>query len=75
MKMHYFDDDIAPASDIWLSMAKGQGYVPSTCLLSGAMVMAEVNAGRDACAGCNGPREKCHGRRKSSSTPRQETPR
>ncbi len=60
--LHYFDLDTAPESDMWLSMAKDQGYVPRTCLLSGRIVMAETNAGRDACAGCRGPREKCHGR-------------
>lgn len=62
MKIHYFDQDIADADDLLLQMAKGQGYVPATCLLGGRVVMAEVNCGRDACAGCEGPREKCHGR-------------
>ena len=59
---HYFDQEKADPSDTQLAMAKGQGYVPQTCLLGGMTVMAEVTAGRDPCAGCNGPREKCHGR-------------
>lgn len=62
MKMHYFDQDSADPSDMMLAMAIGQGYVPKTCLLGGIVVMDEVNAGRDPCAGCNGPREKCKGR-------------
>lgn len=34
MKPHYFDQPIADLDDIPLQMAKGQGYVPSTCLLA-----------------------------------------
>ena len=30
--------------------------------LGGMTVMAEVQAGRDPCAGCTGPRDKCKGR-------------
>lgn len=67
MKPHYFDDPTGAAADIWLSMAKGQGYVPKGCLLGGQVVMGETNAGRDACAGCNGPRDKC-GRRPKRDT-------
>jgi len=59
---HYFDLDAAPARDMALGMAKMQGYVPQTCLLGGVVVMHEVSAGRDPCAGCAGPRDKCHGR-------------
>lgn len=65
MKPHYFEQDEADKDDILLAMAKGQGYVPKTCLLGGTVVMAETSAGRSACAGCNGPREKCHGKPKS----------
>lgn len=62
MKPHYFGDP-APDPDDWqLDMAKGQGYVPSGCLLGGAIAMGEVNAGRDPCAGCAGPRARCGGR-------------
>ena len=64
MKLHYFDQDKADESDIQLKMAIGQGYVPSTCLLSGAVVMSEILRAADPCDGCNGPREKCHGRQK-----------
>lgn len=62
MIFHYFDQDKADVNDIRLQMAIHQGYVPSTCLLSGLIVMDEVFNQRDPCAGCNGPREKCHGR-------------
>lgn len=61
-KLHYFSQDIADFDDWQLGMAKQQGYVPQTCLLGGIVVMSEVNAGRDPCPGCAGPREKCHGR-------------
>jgi hypothetical protein len=71
MKLHYFEQAEADSDDIMLSMAKGQGYVPRTCLLGGMIVMGETRAGRDACAGCEGPREKCHGRPKLS--PPQES--
>lgn len=64
MKPHYFEQDKPDADDMWLDMAKGQGYVPKTCLLGGQVVMSEVSASRDPCAGCNGPREKCGGRPK-----------
>jgi hypothetical protein len=63
MKLHYFDQDAADQGDIMLGMATMQGYVPKTCLLAGVVVMSEINAGRDPCAGCAGPREKCHGRK------------
>lgn len=63
MAYHYFDKpEGEPITDLLLQMGKDQGYVPKTCLLGGIVVMAEVNAGKDPCAGCNGPREKCHGR-------------
>jgi hypothetical protein len=64
MKPHYFEQASADSDDIRLGMAKLQGYVPKTCLLGGAVVMGEVFAGRDACAGCEGPRIKCAGRPK-----------
>lgn len=65
MKFHYFDQEKAGTNDIQLKMAIYQGYVPKTCLLLGLLVMSEVFAGKDPCAGCNGPREKCYGRPKS----------
>jgi hypothetical protein len=64
VKLHYFEQERADEDDFLLDMAKGQGYVPSGCLLGGAVVMSETNAGRNACAECNGPREKCGGRPK-----------
>lgn len=62
MKPHYFYDSEADRDDVLLGMAKMQGYVPQSCLLGGAVVMSEMNAGKDPCAGCNGPRDKCKGR-------------
>jgi len=61
-KFHYFDHGEADPGDMLLGMAKMQGYVPQMCLLGGATAMNEVQGNRDLCAGCNGPREKCHGR-------------
>jgi len=62
MKPHYFDQETADDDDMLLNMAKGQGYVPQTCLLSGVLVMGIINDGKDPCIGCNCPREKCKGR-------------
>jgi len=61
MKPHYFNDDKPDADDILLAMAKGQGYVPKTCLLGGETVMLEVNNGNNPCDGCQGPRDRCGG--------------
>lgn len=64
MKPHYFEQEAADADDMMLGMAKMQGYVPQGCLLGGMVVMAETQEGRNACWGCNGPREKCGGKPK-----------
>lgn len=64
MKPHYFDQEAADSDDHQLGMAKMQGYVPKKCLLGGAVVMGEINAGRNPCWGCEGPREKCGGKPK-----------
>ena len=48
--------------DMMRDMAIGQGYVPSTCTLMGLVVMAETQAGRDPCGGCNLDRVECKGR-------------
>ena len=61
-KAHYFSQDAADTDDMMLQMSIGQGYVPATCLLGGAIVFGLVNQGKDPCAGCYGPREKCRGR-------------
>lgn len=61
MKPHYFEQTEADKDDLALSLAKGQGYVPSRCLLGGHVVMGLVNAGKKPCAGCKGPRDKCGG--------------
>lgn len=62
MKLHYFQQDEADEDDHKLNMSKMQGYVPDTCLLGGITVWFEVTAGRDPCAGCAGPRDRCRGR-------------
>ena len=67
MKLHYFDQDKADDSDLMLKMAIGQGYVPSSCLLSGQVVMNEMNKSNDPCAGCNCIRSKCKGRPKTNT--------
>lgn len=38
MKTHYFNQETPDEDDIFLKMAKGQGYVPQTCLLSGQLL-------------------------------------
>ncbi len=65
MKPHYFDQEKPDADDMSLLMATHQGYVPTGCLLGGIVVMAEINAGRDPCGGCSGPRERCGGRKEA----------
>ena len=62
MKLNYFNQNKADKNDMILEMAIMQGYVPKTCLLNGAIVMSEITCSRDPCAGCNCPRDKCHGR-------------
>lgn len=62
MKFHYFGQNEADEDDVMLKMAKGQGYVPGTCLLGGIVVMEEVKNGRDPCSGCNCDRGVCLGR-------------
>ncbi len=64
MKIHYFEQQEADFNDLQLMMAKGQGYVPQTCLLGGLTVFCEIAEGRDPCKGCEGPRDKCKGRMK-----------
>ena len=66
MKLHYFEQAKADVDDVQLEMAKMQGYVPQECLLGGMVVMSEINAGRNPCWGCAGPREKCGGKTKKS---------
>jgi len=68
MQPHYFEQDAADIDDHQLRMAKMQGYVPQTYLLNGATVMDEITKGRNPCWGCEGPREKCHGKPKSADT-------
>jgi len=62
MKPHYFDQDEADKDDMFLDMAKMQGYIPQTCLLGGQVVMGLVNEGKSPCKGCNCDRNKCKGK-------------
>lgn len=62
MRLHYFALPGADDDDVALGAAKIYGYVPTTCLLGGAIVWANVAAGNDPCAGCHGPRQRCGGR-------------
>lgn len=64
-KAHYFDDASADPEDYALKMCVGQGYVPRGCLLAGFLVWGCINKGEDPCAGCAGPRARCHGRPKN----------
>lgn len=64
MKPHYFEQEKPDEDDIALQMGIGQGYVPKTCLLGGAIVMGVTIKGEDPCVGCAGPRDKCEGRPK-----------
>lgn len=64
MKLHYFEEERADPTDHLLNMAITQGYVPTTCLLSGQIVMALTKEGRDPCEGCACDRAKCKGRLK-----------
>lgn len=61
MKVHYFDQEKADDDDILLNMAKGQGYVPQTCLLGGQTVMACVHDNKNPCHGCTCNKSKCKG--------------
>lgn len=74
MTPHYFDDPTAANGDSLLLLCIRQGYVPKTCLLAGAIVLAETQAGRDPCAGCAGPRSICGGRPQSSAPTGDPTP-
>jgi len=67
MKVHYFEQNEADKDDIHLEMSIAQGYVPKTCLLGGLTVFGEIGEGKDPCAGCAGPRGKCHGRPEAPS--------
>ena len=67
MKPHYFDQEKPDIDDIQLKMAIHQGYVSKSCLLGGMVVFDEVNNGKNPCEGCNGPRDKCHGKAKAEN--------
>jgi len=64
MKASYVNQGFVDDDDYDLKGAIDHDYVPSTCLLGGFIVMMEKVAGRDPCAGCNIPRDKCGGRPK-----------
>lgn len=62
MKLSYFDQPEHDGDDALLRNAIDLGHVPPGCLLGGALVSGEVSVGRDPCASCRGPRERCAGR-------------
>jgi hypothetical protein len=67
MKAHYFEigGEAEAKADLMLQeLCVRQGYVPKTCLLAGPIVWGVVQRGEDPCLGCEGPRERCHGRPK-----------
>jgi hypothetical protein len=53
-----------PIQDILRQMCIQQGYIPSTCTLSGQIVWLLINNGKDPCAECNMDRTVCKGRSK-----------
>ncbi len=68
MKPHYFNQDKADQDDILLQMCISQGYVPKGCLLGGQATMGLTRGGRNPCVGCEGPREKCGGKKNENPT-------
>lgn len=62
MKLQYFDQPAADEDDTLLKECIDSEYVPKTCLLGGVLVQAEAQQGRDPCATCRGPRDRCKGR-------------
>lgn len=62
MKANYFYQPRADADDAALQRAVLAQYVPASCLLGGALVMAAASLGQDPCATCPGPRMQCGGR-------------
>ena len=62
-KPNYFSQDAPDPDDMFSLMARQPGYVPTGCLLGGAVAMGLVMDGKDPCTGCAGPREKCKGRK------------
>ena len=61
-QLHYFEEGVAPDTDLQLVAAKQQGYVSQGCLLAGPVVMSEVERGNDPCSGCFCERDVCGGR-------------
>lgn len=64
MKPHYFHQEKADEDDYFLQLSIDHGYVPEGCLMGGSMVWTKCHSRSpmDPCEGCDGPREKCHGR-------------
>lgn len=59
---NHFERPADAAADGLLQQCVHQGWVPPGCVLGGELVMVLMNAGRDPCAGCRGPRHRCGGR-------------
>ena len=62
MKPHYFEAGVADEDDAMLVACVRQGWVPPGCLLGGVMVHGLMQASKDPCAACRGPRHRCGGR-------------
>jgi len=56
--------------DHMFPLVVGQGWVPSTCKMSGMLVFAIMQSEGDPCARCNHPRSECKGRPRTDGEPR-----
>ncbi|NJN63832.1 MAG: hypothetical protein HC882_02420 [Acidobacteria bacterium] len=65
MKDHYFHQYNADEDDSQLARFKELRVVPLGCLLGGALVEVAVQAKKDPCGDCPGPRFRCKGRKRS----------
>lgn len=62
MEENHFNNPAGATSDTMLRLCVQQSYVPPACLLGGQIVLGLVNAGKNPCSGCRGPRHVCGGR-------------
>lgn len=65
-KLHYFHQPVADTDDLVLREVIAAGLVPETCLLGGAALGPMVRVTENPCSQCNGPRERCKGKPRSS---------
>lgn len=64
---HYFERTEASPHDTMLQKQIAKKVVPPGCLLGGVIVAGLDGAGVDPCIGCEGPRNRCGGRPKTSN--------